>query len=152
MLGGILSLYKKLQKTIEWFKRYSNKAILGIFCPIWAKKEIFKKNYCIILNVLWYSIFIQKKIQKTVKRLKDIAITRIEQSDWSRALESISREPIFSQTWGFRKKLDNNKTLRFRQFLVKLITQFCTKVQKPYFLVLLGQTRFFCHFSTFMNL
>ena len=30
-----------------------------------------------------------------------------------------SREPEFSRIWGFRKMLDNSKTLRFTKFLAK---------------------------------
>ncbi len=97
MCYGILSLYKKNQKTIQWFKRYSSKAILGLFCPIWAKKEFLQKKYdCIILNVFRIPS-LYKNYKKRSNGSKDIAIPRMEQSDWSRALETISREPDFSQ-------------------------------------------------------
>ena len=43
--------------------------ILGIFCSVLPKFDIFRKNHGIPLNVLWYSFFIQKII-KTVKRFK----------------------------------------------------------------------------------
>ena len=70
---------------------------------------------------------------------KDIAIRRIEQSDWTRALEPKSREPDFSQKRGFRRKLDNNKTLHFMPFLAKTNDSIFHKRPKTLILGTFGQ-------------
>ena len=140
---------------------------MSIFTPFLARfaqfgpnRIFFHKSDCIIQNVLWHSIFIQKNYKKRSNGSKDIAITRIEQSDWSRALESISWEPDFSQTWGFRRKLDNNTTLHFRQFLAKTNNPILDKIPKTLFLGTFGSiwaeqdfSRKIrrCHFFAFMD-
>ena len=43
----------------------------SFFTPLWGKHIFFQKSDIIILNVLWYSIFMQKKLKKKpVKRFK----------------------------------------------------------------------------------
>ena len=102
-----------------------------------------------------------KKYKKRLNGSKDIAITRIEQFDWSRTFQPKSREPDFSQTWGLRRKLDNNKMLHFRPLLAKTNDSILHKSPKKPILGTFGQIwaeRDFsrkirlCHFSTFMNL
>ena len=51
------------------FEKVHFGTILGIFGSVLSKFDVFRKNECIILNVLWYSIFMQKNIE-TVERFK----------------------------------------------------------------------------------
>ena len=44
-----------------------------------------------------------------------------------------SREREFSQIWDLSRKLANHMALILGHFQQKLMTQFCAKVQKPYF-------------------
>ena len=110
---------KKLQKKIERFTRYSKQAILGLFCPIWAKQDFFfQKSHCTILNVLWFSIFMQKN-KKRSNGSKDIALRRIERCDWSRDKILISRELEFSQTCGFRRMIEKHNGFHVSPLLAK---------------------------------
>ena len=129
------------------------------FCPFWGKLAFFQKSDNIILNVLWYSIIMQKLIKNDwmVKKLR--VIWKIERSDWSRAFTYKSREREFSQKWGMRRKLANHNMLHFRSFLAKTNDSILLKSPKSPFLPILdpflGKWEFsrkirLCHFSTFM--
>ena len=66
--------------------------LLLLFTLFRGKKAFLQKNDNIILNVLWYSIFMQKNYKKRLNGSKDIVIWNIERSDWSRAFAPKSRE------------------------------------------------------------
>ena len=112
---------------------------MGTFCLIWAKPEFFRKTVLHHLKGIMVFYLYAKNYKKWLNCSKDIAIWKIEWFDWSRALETKSREPEFSQTWGLHKKLDNNKTLHFRIFLATPNESILHKWQKnPNFGLILG--------------
>ena len=88
-------------KKIKWvnFEQYTKKDdFVQLLCPFLllfaifqGKKAFFQKNYNIILNVLWYSIFMQKNYWKHLNGSKDIVIWKIERSDCLRAFAHKSR-------------------------------------------------------------
>ena len=109
--------------------------LLDPFCPFLAKKKFLSKKR---LHHKKYMVFYHhaKKYKKRSNGSKDIAIWEIERSDWSRAFVPVSREQEFFRTCGFRRKLANHKTLRFRPFLAKTNGWIFRKIPKT----------LFCHF------
>ena len=92
-------------KSLPNFEQYTKKLIFSNcsahFCSFYhffgGKQAFFQKSDIIILNVLWYSIFMQKKYKKQLNGSKYIVIWKIERSDWSRAFGPKSQEREFSQ-------------------------------------------------------
>ena len=79
-----------------------------------------------------------KNYKKRWNGSKDIVISKIEQSDWSRAFAHKSRELRFSQICDLCRKLANHKTLHFRPFLAKTIDSIFHKSPKTLILPFLG--------------
>ena len=90
------------------------------FAPFWGQIDIFPEKRQHHLKRLMVFYLYAKKYKKRLNGSKDIVIWKIEQSDWSIAFTHKSQELEFSQIWGLRRKLANQKTLRFRRFLAKI--------------------------------
>ena len=141
---SLLSLYspltscKKSEKTNDSILRNYRKSlflgILGPFCPFFGQMGIFAKKWLHHLKRAMVFCLYAKNYKKRQNSSKDIVVWKIVRSDWSRAFEPKSREPDFSRTWGFREKLDNNMTLRFRLFPANSLGSIFCKSPKTLFL------------------
>ena len=101
-----------------------------------------------------------KNYKKRSNGSKDIAIRRIERSDWSKGEMPISREADFSQTCGFHRMIENHNIFRFKPFLATSNDSILHKSPKTLILGTFGQIwaeqDFFpkigiCHFFVFMD-
>ena len=56
-----MSQYWEIYKNVDFVQLL--RPLLLIFCPFSGQNGILQKNDNIVLNVLWYSIFMQKNIK-----------------------------------------------------------------------------------------
>ena len=109
---------------------------LPTFAPFLGQTGIFAEKSQYHLKRLMVFYLYAKKYKKRLNWSKDITlfIWKIERSDWSRAFTHKSQELEFSQIWGLRRKLANQKTLHFRRFLAKTNDSILHKSPKsPFF-------------------
>ena len=118
-----------------------------------------KKSLHHLKRVMVFYLY-AKNYKKRSNSSKDIAIRRIERSDWSKGEMPISREPDFSQTCGFRRMIENHNIFHFKPFLAKTNDSIFHKSPKTLILGTFGQIwaeqDFFrkiglCHFFAFMD-
>ena len=105
------SNFMQNMKKIQWanFEQYTKKVdIFQLLCPLlllfalfWGNRAFFQKSDNNILNVLWYSIFMEKII-KNGWTVQKIVIWKIKRSDWSRAFAHKAGECKYSQIWDLR--------------------------------------------------
>ena len=130
------------------FKIFLKRSILRLFWDYFAQVfftnlAIFDKNDCIILNVLCFSTFMQKniKIGQTVLKIqqfeKSSDLIGRELSKINLENENFPRHGVCTES--------QPTIIRFilGHFQQKLMTQFCTKVQKAHFCLFLDP---FFHF------
>ena len=72
-----------------------------------------------------------KKYKTRSNGSKDMAIRRIEQSDWLRGQMPVSRELEFSQTCGFRRMIEKHNGFHVRPLLAKTNDSILHKSPKP---------------------
>ena len=102
------------------------------FGPILGQNRIiFKKRHCTILNVSCFSIFMQKIIKngQTVQKIQQF------QESSNLIGRELKCQNLENQNFPGHGVFARNQTTR-RHFILghfqqKLMTQFCTKVQKP---------------------
>ena len=111
---------------------------LWLFLPLFGPNRHFPEKWYHHLKRLMVIHLYAKKYKKRLNGSKDIAIWKIEWSDWSRAFTYKSQEWEFSQIQDLHRKLANHNTLLFRSFLAKTNDSILHKIPKTLFLGLFG--------------
>ena len=136
------------------------RAKLGKFGQVWASLGMTSPKWHTQLLPFMDVCQHAKTQNETSSPSRDISNQRFLQFDWLIAFWSITRDPDFSETCGFRRMIEKDNSFHFRTLLAKTNDSILHKCPKTLILGTFGQIwaeqDFFrkirlCHFFAFMD-